>query len=142
MQLEQRGCGMDILKKEILSQELNWHPQLQEKLVQSLIPLLAHCLAPMKPHHVGATDFPSLHMIDLHMPESANMIAEWLSYKLPVCSCAARQMQTVSATEGNPGTLTLLGHGMFSAMLELDLIPEMSYLEYKQLPGREDPLKK
>lgn len=54
-----------------------WHPQLQENLVQSLLPLLAHCFAPMKPHPVGASaDFPSLHMIDLHMPESANITAE------------------------------------------------------------------
>ncbi|KAJ7412339.1 hypothetical protein BTVI_46658 [Pitangus sulphuratus] len=55
------GCGSP--RKEILSQEMDWHRQLQEKLVPSLLQLPAHCSAAMKPYPMGANvDSPSLHV--------------------------------------------------------------------------------
>lgn len=90
----------------------------------------------MKPHPVGATE--DLHMIDLHIPESANIIAEWLDLPELQTACLLLHCQAdgplwldVKPTEGNKQNLIFFGQEMFSAMVELDLISKMSYLEYK-----------
>lgn len=59
-------------------------------------------------------------MTDLHIPESANITAEWLDLQnacLLLCCQAdgTLRVTSFSATEGNTQNLTLLAHGVFRA---------------------------